>query len=161
MSLVLGMSPVLPDKPAPQTWFGDGFNHSPVSADIFPPQRGGGDQAEVPSQRSSSSVKEVRSRFKLQRDVLQPRLLQFLLHQLWRTTGTCDGGPGNQQQVLETRAYLEGCGLQHGANVLFLWQKRCVDQRCSFGHVWMMMLLQRLKDMSTDAALSIGLSLSH
>lgn len=45
-------------------------------------------QAEVLAQGSACSFKDVCGGFKLQRDVLQPRPLQFLLHQLWRTRVT-------------------------------------------------------------------------
>lgn len=63
-------------------------------------------------------------------------------------------------EVLETcprpwqQTHLERCPLQHPADVVFLLQERSVDQRCSFGHDWMVMLLQRLDHTRTGAALS-------
>lgn len=47
------------------------------------------------------------------------------------------------------QTHLVGCRLQHLADVIFLLNKGCVDQHCSFGHIWMVMLLQGLDNTRT------------
>lgn len=44
-----------------------------------------------------------------------------------------------------SKTHLEGGGLQPLADVVLLLLQRAADQSCSFGHVWMVVLLQRLE----------------